>query len=174
MGKAKEDLQQVREVAEGHAQTAMDKSAEFATEQKNFVARQLGSVASALEKVGEELGNENQTMGHYARDLGSSARNLADSIKDRDLGEVASLAEDFGRRQPVAFLGLAALAGFAASRFVTASTNRRTSQGSDTYGRTSYGAGAGGQSSTGMGSSSQSGSLNTSGSSTQSEDRYNG
>lgn len=134
--KAAEDLSQIRRAATDQAQAAMDMTAEKAAEQKNFLARQLGGVAQALEKVGSELERgDQQTLGQYTRDLGSSAKRIAEDIRDRDLGEVAAIAEDFGRKQPAAFLGLAALAGFAASRFVLASAQRRTSSqsGSNSY-----------------------------------------
>jgi hypothetical protein len=45
------------------------------------------------------------------------------------------MAERFGRRQPVAFLGIAALAGFAAGRFAMASARRMDSSGT---GSTAY------------------------------------
>jgi hypothetical protein len=38
------------------------------------------------------------------------------------------MAQDFGRKQPAAFIGAAALLGFVASRFVMASANRPTSE----------------------------------------------
>jgi hypothetical protein len=123
--KAAEDFAQIRDAARDHAQAAMDMTASQATEQKNFVARQLSGVAEALQKVGSELQRgDQQTLGKYTADLGGGAKRIAEDIRDRDLGEVTSMVEDFGRRQPVAFLGLAALAGFAASRFVTASAQR--------------------------------------------------
>jgi hypothetical protein len=132
--KAADDFTQVRQAAENQAQAAKDMAAEKATEQKNFLARQLSSVAQALEKAGSELEHDNQQeIGKYTRDLGSSAKRIAEDIRDRDIGEVAAIAEDFGRKQPVAFLGLAALAGFAASRFVTASAQRRPSDRTDAY-----------------------------------------
>ncbi len=55
---------------------------------------------------------------------------LAKQMEGRDLGEVATMAEEFGRKQPLAFLGIAALAGLAASRFLTASAKRSTSAAS--------------------------------------------
>jgi len=123
--KAAEDFAQVRQAAAEQAQAAMDMTVEKAAERKNFVARQLGGVAQALEKVGSELERgDQQTLGQYTRDLGNSAKRIAEDMRNRDLGEVAAIAEDFGRKQPAAFLGLAALAGFAASRFVMASARR--------------------------------------------------
>ena len=46
---------------------------------------------------------------------------FADKVKDKNFSEIAGVAEEFGRRQPLAFLGLAAIAGLAASRFMMAS-----------------------------------------------------
>lgn len=123
--KAARDFTEIKEAAKAGADKALDTTAEMAAEKKNFVADQLAGVAAALEKVGGEMKTgEHATVGRYARDLGGSARRLAEDLKNRDMREVVSMAEDFGRRQPMAFLGLAALAGLAASRFVTASASR--------------------------------------------------
>lgn len=128
--KAAQDFSEIREAAKNQASQALDKSAEMAAEKKNYVAEQLSGVAEALEKVGGEMKDgEYGMIGRYARDLGGSARRLATDLKNRDMSEVVSMAENFGRRQPVAFLGLAALAGLAASRFVTASAHRHGSHG---------------------------------------------
>lgn len=103
-----------------HAKTA-------AGDQKNFAAERVSGVASAIEKVGSELEQGDQPeVGRYAKQIGSSIQRFARDIKGKDMGEIAAMAEDFGRRQPAALLGIAALAGFAASRFLTASAVRRT------------------------------------------------
>lgn len=123
--KASQDLKEIREVAETEALRALDRSTEMADEKKNLVAEQLAGVAEALTKVGGEMKEGKTAMvGRYASDLGGSARRLAQNLKNRDMGEIVSMAQDFGRRQPVAFLGLAAIAGLAASRFVLASGSR--------------------------------------------------
>lgn len=123
--KATQDFAEIREAAEAQARTALDKSSEMAAEKKNLIADQLAGVAAALQKVGGEMKDgETAMVGRYASDLGGSAKRLAEDLKNRDMSEIVSMAEDFGRRQPVAFLGLAAIAGLAASRFVTASGSR--------------------------------------------------
>jgi len=58
--------------------------------------------------------------------MGKSVQRIAKDLEGKDLGAVATMAEDFGRKQPLAFLGAAALAGLAASRFLTATANRST------------------------------------------------
>ncbi|WP_310220526.1 nutrient deprivation-induced protein [Neorhizobium sp. 2083] len=125
--KMSEDASAARQLAKDGISQAADKAKETANEQKNIIAKQLRGVASAVEKAGSELqGGDQRAVGDMARRMGSSMRKFADDIKDRDLGQVAGLAEDFGRKQPAAFLGIAALAGFAASRFLAASGSRGT------------------------------------------------
>ncbi len=93
--------------------------------EKSALSRQLRGLAGAMEKVGTELQQSEQpTLGRYTRQIGSSISRLARDCEDREFGEIASMAEDFGRKQPLAFLGIAAIAGLAASRFLSASADR--------------------------------------------------
>ncbi|MDO1580625.1 nutrient deprivation-induced protein [Rhizobium oryzicola] len=123
--KAKEDVTAIRNLAEEQVSRATDAARETADRQKGWAAEQVGSIGGAIERVGRELEEGDQReMGRLARQMGESVNRFADDIKGRDLSQIASMAEDFGRRQPLAFVGLAALAGLAASRFVTASASR--------------------------------------------------
>uniref|UniRef100_UPI0031014DCE nutrient deprivation-induced protein n=1 Tax=Neorhizobium sp. EC2-8 TaxID=3129230 RepID=UPI0031014DCE len=125
--KMSEDVGAAQRVAKDGLSQAADKAKETANEQKNTIALQLSGVASAIEKAGSELqGGDQRTVGNITRQFGSGMRKFANDIRDRDLGQVAGMAEDFGRKQPAAFLGIAALAGFAASRFLAASSSRET------------------------------------------------
>lgn len=135
--KAKEDLAAVTQRAAddvrelGHqAGTKMGEATEkvksFAADQKDLAAGQLNGVAAAITKVADELeGSEQQTVARYARDLAAGLSSMGKTIEDRDIDDLMGLAQDFGRKQPVAFLGVATLAGFVASRFALASTHRR-------------------------------------------------
>lgn len=117
-----EDLAAVSDTAKGVAADVTDKATEIAVQQKGYVADQIGKLAGALERVGKELKSDDAgAIGGYASDLGASAQQFADKVKDKDFREIAGIAEDFARRQPLAFLGLAAVAGLAASRFIIAS-----------------------------------------------------
>jgi hypothetical protein len=119
------DVDEIKQLANEQTLKARTTAEQLAMKEKNFAARQLGGVATVLQNVGSELERSQQdAIGHYARKLGDSLQDLAHDMKDRDLGELVAMAEDFGRRQPVAFLSMAALAGFAASRFLTASAKR--------------------------------------------------
>jgi ElaB/YqjD/DUF883 family membrane-anchored ribosome-binding protein len=118
------DVSAVKKAAENATQTVTDKAAEVAEQQKGYAADQIEHFARALEKVGDEMQSQQPgAVGDYTKRLGTSARQFAERVHDKDLGQIASIAEDFGRRQPLAFLGLAAVAGLAASRFLMASNS---------------------------------------------------
>jgi ElaB/YqjD/DUF883 family membrane-anchored ribosome-binding protein len=120
-----EDMQTLKDLAQHQISSVSDKARDGATDQKNFLATQLAGVAAALEKVGGELETGDQAdIGRMTKGIGASIQRFANDIHDRKMGEVAGMAEDFGRKQPFAFLGMAAIAGLAASRFLTASARR--------------------------------------------------
>ncbi|TCN33141.1 nutrient deprivation-induced protein [Sinorhizobium americanum] len=123
----REDLEELRQFADERTEEAKEAVSHAAEDEKNLAARQLGGIATALEKVGGELEQSDQrAIGRYAKQIGSSLQGFARDIEGRELGEIAAMAEDFGRKQPLAFLGMAAIAGLAASRFLTASAHRRS------------------------------------------------
>ena len=132
------DVSAVKKAAENATQTVTDKAAEVAEQQKGYAADQIEHFARALEKVGDEMqAGQSSVVGDYTKRLGTSARQFAERVQDKDLGQIASMAEDFGRRQPLAFLGLAAIAGLAASRFLMASNTRSTGTMSNGTGNSS-------------------------------------
>lgn len=125
---AKADARKLGHEASEKLSEATDKAKGFAGDQKDLAANQINGVAAAINKVADELGDEQQTVARYARDLASGLSSMGKTIEERDVDDLMGLAQDFGRKQPVAFLGAAALAGFVASRFALASTHRRDSK----------------------------------------------
>lgn len=125
--RATSDARELGHQAQEKIGEATDKAKSFAADQKDLAATQINGVANALSKVADELeGSDQQTIGRYARDLAKGLSNIGSQIETRDIDDLLGAAQDFGRTQPVAFLGVAALAGFAASRFALASNQRRT------------------------------------------------
>ena len=121
-----DDLHALQHEAGAQVKDATDRAKSFADDQKDLAAGQINGVASAINKVADELDStDQQTVGRYARDLASGLSGLGKTIEDRDVDDLMGMAQDFGRKQPVAFLGAAALAGFVASRFALASNHRR-------------------------------------------------
>jgi hypothetical protein len=122
---AVEQAGQLAEQAKAQVADAAEKVKGIAGEQKEFIAGQLGDVAEAVERVASDLEGQNASTAHYARMIADNADKLSSLVRDNDVDQLLAKAQDFGRRQPVAFLGAAALLGFAASRFVTASAQRQ-------------------------------------------------
>jgi hypothetical protein len=124
---AKDDVASVRHAAKDGMSKASAAANEAADQQKTYAADRVAGVATAIEKAGSELEGDQPELGRMTRQMGESVQRFAEDIKGRDLGEIAGMAEDFGRRQPLAFLGIAAIAGLAASRFIGASASRQSS-----------------------------------------------
>lgn len=122
--KLSDDIRSASSFARNELAGASEKAQAAANDQKNVIATRLSGIASAIEKVADELEQgDNRDVGKVARSLGFGIKKFSDDIQDRSLGEIAGIAEDYGRKQPLAFLGLAAIAGLAASRFLTASAH---------------------------------------------------
>lgn len=120
-----DDINRASDFVRNQASAASAKAEEAADDQKNFIATKLGGVAAAMEKVGAELeGGNDRDLGRMTARLGETMRNASEGIQNKSLGEIAGMAEDFGRKQPLAFLSIAAIAGLAASRFITSSADQ--------------------------------------------------
>lgn len=93
---------------------------------KSDVADEVKDVASALRHASEELRKgsvQERTLGQIATTIAGAS----ESIRDKDLGEILAMLSRAGRKNPVLFLGGAALLGFAASRYAKASADQGTS-----------------------------------------------
>jgi uncharacterized phage infection (PIP) family protein YhgE len=129
--RAKTDARALGEEAGAKVSEATDSVKSFAADQKDLAANQINGVAEAIGKVADELdGSEQQTIARYARDLASGLSRMGQTVQNHGVDDLMGIAQDFGRKQPVAFLGAAALAGFVASRFALASNQRREQKAS--------------------------------------------
>ena len=87
---------------------------------------QVQAVAHALRSGGEQLRTENKaSSAELVDDLAKRADRIGTYLSSADPDKALRDAEDFARRRPWLTAGCAALAGFAASRFVKASSDRR-------------------------------------------------
>ncbi|HVX80421.1 MAG TPA: hypothetical protein VHB23_03520 [Devosiaceae bacterium] len=126
--KAQNEAAEIKDLAANSIADATRRAKSFAAQHKDVAADQMGGVSSALSKVADELESEEQTaaVAGYARELANGVARLSSTMRGSSVDELMDMTQDFGRRQPVAFLGAALLAGFAAGRFVIASAERRS------------------------------------------------
>ena len=107
------------------AAVAAQKAEGMANEQKNAMASHLDGIAGAIRHAADDLDGESSPGARVTREAADRVAQLSKALRENSIGDLAGVAEDFGRRQPVAFLGASMLAGFAASRFLVASGHRR-------------------------------------------------
>ncbi len=115
----------LKATAKNAVDTAREEVSSRAGVVKDSVAEEVSGVASALRTAAGEM----QRGSPQERTFGQIAEGLADAseaIRNKDLGEVARDLSGFARRNPLIFLGGAALVGFAATRFAKATSNVET------------------------------------------------
>jgi len=121
-------LSQVADRAKENLSEATLKVKGLAAEQKDLLATQIGGIADAMERVAADLEAQGSSGASYARTIADNASQLSTTVRDNDVDQIIAKTQTFGRQQPAAFLGAAALLGFAASRFLLASSKRREQQ----------------------------------------------
>jgi hypothetical protein len=121
-----EKAQDAQEKLKGGAQQARVRVREQVDQRSTQAGEQVSATADALRSTSQQLREQGQDapaqaaekVADHAERLGGY---LSDSSADRILGDL----EDFGRRQPMAVIALGVAAGFAASRFLKASSRER-------------------------------------------------
>ncbi len=117
--------QEVKATAQGVADTVATEAGNYAGQAKDAAANELKGVASALRTAAEEMRSgspQERTFSQIAEGLADAS----DAMRNKDLGEMVGAVTDFAKRNPIVFLGSAALIGFAATRFAKASSHGRS------------------------------------------------
>ncbi|MDR6307917.1 hypothetical protein [Pacificitalea manganoxidans] len=110
-----------KSLARDAATRARSEAESRAESAKDSAASEISGIADGLRKAAESMRSgspQERTFGQIAESLADAS----DAVRDRDIGELASEVSNFARRNPLAFLGGAALAGFAVTRFAKAGT----------------------------------------------------
>ncbi|MEA2890266.1 MAG: hypothetical protein QOI05_1059 [Bradyrhizobium sp.] len=111
------------DAAKDMASQATDKLKQAVDGQKNAGADYVGNLADAMRRAAREFDHDLPIAGAYIRKAAAQIEGVSDQIKTGNFSDLVSGAQDFARRQPTAFLGLAVLAGFGAVRFLKSSAN---------------------------------------------------
>jgi hypothetical protein len=126
--KVGEATEQAKEAAQSVASQAQDRVREQVDQRSTEAGERVTSTAGDIRSVGEELRNQGKEgpakiAGQAADRIEQAGTYLRDSEADRILNDV----EDFGRSRPWAVLAGAVVVGFAAARFLKASSKQRYS-----------------------------------------------
>ena len=130
-GQAQEKAQEAAGQAKGRAREEIDRRSTEAGEQVSSTAQDLRSVGDTLREQGKD------TPARLADQAAERAERVGGYLKESDADRILNDVEDLARRQPWAVaLGGIAL-GFAAARFMKASSSQRYQQRSASQGASS-------------------------------------
>lgn len=121
---ATDQAKRLKEDAASKVGEVRDAAAEMASEEANAVkgsaAEEMRSIGDALRTAAGEVreGSPQERTFAYMAD---ALADLSDTVRSKDIGEMVKDVSQFARRNPAAFLGGAALLGFAGMRAARAS-----------------------------------------------------
>jgi hypothetical protein len=133
----------VRQEAASFADRAKETVGERAGQAQSAASQTLGDFASAVRKAGDELAQSDQSMaGRLVQQAANGLEQVSRSLADKQPGELIDAVRDFGRSNPIAFIGGAVLIGIALGRF--ARTSAPQGAGMSSYGGVGGYTGSGG------------------------------
>jgi hypothetical protein len=97
-----------------------------AASQKDAAAQQMDGWAHALKTASDDLDNRGQgSAAGWVRQAAAGLERASGTVRERNVDDLLGTVEDFARRQPVAFLGGAVVAGFGLARLMKSTADRR-------------------------------------------------
>jgi hypothetical protein len=147
----RDKAQVAQDKARGAAGQARGRLSDQVDQRSTQAGERVAGTASDVRSIAEELRSQGKDApANLAEQVAGQADRVGDYLKDASGDRILRDAEDFARRQPMLVAAGALALGFAASRFLKASSSRRyeSSYGGDdgsyrrTYATSAYGTGA--------------------------------
>ncbi len=124
--KAQEVAGQAQEKAQQATGQARDKVREQVDQRSTQAGEQVRTQADDIRTVGQQLREQGKDQpAKIAEQAADRAESLGSYLQDSDADRIIRDLEDFGRRQPLAVAAAGLALGFAASRFLKASSSQR-------------------------------------------------
>ncbi len=108
------------DTAKGVASNTGDRIKDVVVTQKDAGADRIRGVASVIRRAADDLEEDVPLAAPYIRRAAEEIDDFASALKTQSLSEIVGSIEGFAHRQPAAFLGIAAFAGFAVVRLMKA------------------------------------------------------
>jgi uncharacterized protein YjbJ (UPF0337 family) len=129
--KAQEAAGQAKDKAQEAKSKASDKVREQVGQRSTQAGEQVSTTANDLRSVSEQLREQGKdTPARLAEQAAERTEQVGNYLRDSDPDRILGDVEDFARRQPWAVVAGGLVLGFAASRFVKASSSDRYQSGS--------------------------------------------
>jgi hypothetical protein len=108
------------------AQKATEKAISLAEQQKAAGAQKLKELARSVQGAADGFESELPQVSKSIREAAAAIERASSALKDRSIEDLASSVGEFARSKPVVFFSFAALAGFAAARFLKSADEPRS------------------------------------------------
>lgn len=117
-----------RETMAESASAAVESAKSTATDQieqqKRAASQSIEAFAKAVRKASDELSSQDQTAAaRLVQEAAGGLENLSHTLANQSLADMVATARDFGRRNPMALAGGAALLGMALGRVARTASN---------------------------------------------------
>lgn len=120
---AREKFGEAAELAKSVASETFDRVQDQAKVKQHAGADFIGKFAGNLREAAKSFDNDAPLAASGINAAAQYVDGAAEKLRNGSMQDLVDGATDFARRQPAAFLGLSVLAGFAAVRFLKASTS---------------------------------------------------
>jgi hypothetical protein len=101
--------------------SAADRAEDALEQGRQLGAERAQGLARAIQRAADDLDETSPEIARHVRSASDAVQGIAQALQQRSAGELMEEVTAFARRQPAAFFGAAALAGFALARFAKAS-----------------------------------------------------
>ena len=118
---AKERLHDLRDAAQSSLEDVKSAAADKTDELKGQTADEIARTARGLEAAADQL-EGSPLQQDLLREAADGLKQIARAVQGKSIGAMVGELSEFGRQNPLAYLGGAALAGFALARFARASS----------------------------------------------------
>lgn len=138
LGKAQDMAQDAKEAITAGAGSALSAVKDVAVEKADVARESLSDVGQRLAATLERASAETDSDALKSRVLTSVAHGLtsaSDALRQRSVADLTSDVRMLAKRHPGAFMAAAAVAGFAAARFIRSSSKRRMAEHDQDYGQ---------------------------------------
>jgi hypothetical protein len=105
-------------------EAARSQAKALAEDGKDAGAERLSGVAHAVWTAADDLEGSSPDIARHVRSAAEAIEGISGAMHERSAGQLMHDVSAFARRQPAAFFGVAAMAGFALVRFARSSPDR--------------------------------------------------
>jgi len=122
---ARESLHDLKDAAQSSLEDVKSAAADKTEAVKGQTADEIARTARGLEAAADEM-DGSPLQQDLLREAADGLKHIAQAVQGKSIGAMVGDLSAFGRQNPLAYLGGAALAGFALARFARASSPEGT------------------------------------------------